>query len=135
MHRLVSTILLIAVLSGCGGGERPVELQIEVPTSITGNQVILKGTSFVPAGSICPESSEFIRIGTLGAHSISYTNAATRVTGPVFSDLWVCNSEDGRTFHWTSNPITLLPGANAITVRMSASGRTSESTITVQGNG
>ena len=123
-----------SALAACGGGDPLIELQVETPNLIFRNQVILKGTSFVPAGSICPATNEFIRIGVLGPHTVTYTNAATGVTGPVFTDLWVCNSAEGRIFYWTSNVIDLAPGPNAITVRMTAPERTSEATITLQGS-
>jgi hypothetical protein len=134
MRQLFLAGIVASGLSACGGGDPLIELQIEPPNLIFRNQVILKGSSFVPAGSICPATNEFIRIGVLGPHTVTYANAATGVTGPVFTDLWVCNSAEGRIFYWTSNVIDLAPGPNAITVRMSAPERTSEATITLQGS-
>ncbi len=87
----------------------------------------------MPPGTGCPNPNDFIRIGTLGAHEISYSNSATGVTvGPVFDALWVCNAEGGRVMHWLSNPITPAPGDNLITVTMTAGTRTSAATITLR---
>ncbi len=130
-HFVMSSLIALAA---CGGSEdTPVELVIQPPTLIANRTVVLRGTSFVPSGSSCPQSSEFIRIGSLAPHEIRYRNAATGVSGPVFADLWVCNSEDGRVLHWTSNPITLLAGENVITVTMAAQGRSSSASIVVRG--
>ena len=130
---ILITVSIAMLISACGGGaEPPVELMIETPTLVANRTVVLKGTSFVPAGSSCPQSSEFIRIGTLGANQITYRNTATGLMGPVFTDLWVCNSGDGRTMRWTSNPISLLPGDNVITVTMTTPERTSSSSIIVR---
>lgn len=128
---VMSSLLAFAA---CGGGEdAPVELAIQSPAIVANMTVVLRGTSFVPSGSSCPQSSEFIRIGSLAPHEIRYRNAATGVSGPVFADLWVCNSEDGRIMHWTSNPITLLAGENVITVTMTAQGRSSSASTVVRG--
>ncbi len=127
-------LLLVAALASCGGGDDPpVELEIDPHVKVLIGNVILTGSSFVPAGSNCPPSSEFIRIGTLGLNTITYTNTATGITGPVFNDLWICNSAGGRKMYWTSNPITVIPGNNPITVRMVAGSRSSAATVTVQG--
>lgn len=124
-------LVIASVLAACGGGDADVELAIEPPLFVVDHTVTLRGTSFVPPSSLCPASNEYVRIGTLGAHQITYANAATGVTGPVFSDLWVCNSGDGRTMAWTSNPITLVAGSNEITVTMTAPSRSSSATIVV----
>jgi len=137
MNSIARVLSIALVASGCGGDDAPppVELAIEPPTHVVGNQVVLKGTSFVPPGSTCPQTGEFIRIGSLGVHQITYTNETASVSGPVFTDLWICNSEDGRTIHWTSNPITLVPGNNAVTVTMTTPGRSSSATVLVLGPG
>ena len=122
------------MVAACGGdGSEPqVELAIETPTVVAG-QTILKGRSFVPAGSTCPQSADYIRIGMLGTSDITYRNAATGASGPVFPDLWVCNSENGRVIHWTSNPIALVAGDNIVTVTMVTPGRTSIASIVIRG--
>lgn len=133
MRTTATLFALLALVGACGGGgEAPVELEIDRPATVIGRTAILTGSSFVPEGSNCPASNEFVRVGTLGPHEIAYTNAATGTTGPVFDELWVCNSGDGRTMSWRSNPITLASGANVVTVRMTASGRESQASITIQ---
>ncbi len=127
----------VAVLVGCGGGDSPVELQIDdgpvITTSLAYAQ--LTGESFVPPGSSCPATNDYIRIGTLGPHTITAVNATTGFSYPVFDQLWVCNSEGGRVMHWQSNPIDLVVGANQITVTMTAGSRSSSATVTVTRNG
>lgn len=128
----VFAVLLAAHLAGCGG-DADVALTVDsVPQLLTSTVVILTGESFVPGGSTCPNPGDYIRIGTLGPHQLGYRNAATGVSGPVFDDLWVCNSEGGRVMHWTSNPITLAAGDNAITVTMTAGSRQSSATVTIR---
>jgi hypothetical protein len=136
--KAVTRILAVSIaVSGCGGDDSPapVELSIEPPTQVVNNQVVLKGSSFVPAGSTCPQTGDFIRIGSLGVHAITYVNATTGTSGSASDDLWVCNSEDGRKMHWTSKPIALVPGDNAITVTMTAPGRSSSASVVVRGQG
>ena len=137
MNGVTRILSLAIVASGCGGEDAPppVELSIEPPTQVVNNQVVLKGSSFVPQGSTCPQTADFIRIGSLGPHAITYTNATTGTSGSASDDLWVCNSEDGRKMHWTSSPITLAPGDNAITVTMTTSGRTASASVVVRGQG
>lgn len=137
MNGIAPMLVVAFVLSGCGGDDAPppVELSIEPPTQVAGDLVVLKGTSFVPQGSTCPQTNEFVRFGSLGPHTITYTNATTGVSGPASDDFWVCNSEEGRKMHWTSNPITLAPGDNAITVTMTAPGRSSSASVVVRGQG
>ena len=135
MNSIARVLSIVLLLSACGGDDDPppVEVAIDPPTQVVSNQVVLKGTSFVPPGSTCPQTNDFIRIGSLGVHEITYNNATTGVSGPVFADLWVCNSEEGRKIHWTSNPITLAPGSNTITVTMTAPGRSSSASVLVLG--
>lgn len=121
------------MLLACGGDEELVQLQIESPTASYGSSVVLLGTSFVPAGSICPNADDYIRIGTLGPHSLTYANATTGISGGAFPDLWVCNSDEGRRMRWRSHPITLAPGSNVITVRMTTQDRQSEASVTLHG--
>lgn len=125
---------LALVLSACGGGDdSDVELQVDGGPALKTGQglIILTGESFVPAGSSCPKSNEYVIIGSLGPHTMTYNNATTRIDGPVFDTLWVCNSEGGRVMHWQSNPIDLAVGTNTITVKMTGGGRTSSQTVTV----
>ena len=126
-----------AILAGCGGGDPPVELAIDYgPVQTTGTRyAYLTGESFVPPGSSCPATDDYIRIGALGPHSISAVNTTTGLTYPVFDQLWVCNSEDGRTMHWQSNPIDLAPGSNQVTVTMTAGNRSSSASVTVVRSG
>jgi hypothetical protein len=134
MNAVARILSITIVVSGCGGDNSPppVDLSIEPPTLVANNQVVLRGASFVPQGSTCPQTDDFIRLGSLGAHSITYTNTTTGTSGPATDDLWVCNSEDGRKMHWTSNPIALAPGDNAITVQMTSPGRTSSASVVVR---
>jgi hypothetical protein len=131
--------VLAATLAGCGGGggDPPVELAIDYgAVQTTGaSYAFLTGESFVPPGSSCPASDDYIRIGALGPHSLSAVNTTTGLSYPVFDQLWVCNSEDGRTMHWQSNPIDLAPGSNQITVTMTAGGRSSSASVTVVRSG
>ena len=121
------------LLAGCGGGEPAVELSVDDYTTVATSlpMVILTGSSFVPAGSTCPASTEYIIIGGLGPHTISYRNETLGVDGPVFDDLWACNSQGGRVMHWRSNPISLAHGDNRISVTMSDPQRRSSVTVTV----
>lgn len=128
-------ILALAALVACGGNDDPpVELTIGGHPLVVANSVILSGRSFVPAGSSCPRwDNPFVPIfGTLGPHEFRYVNAATGRSGSFSEGLWVCNSDDGRSMQWDSNPISLAPGDNAITVTMTDGARTSSATITVQ---
>jgi len=138
-HGLGPTVAVLLVgLAACGGGgDPPVELSVDQGATINTSaaSVMLTGRSFVPAGSSCPPSSEYIRIGTLGAHSLSAVNAATGLSHLVFDQLWLCNSEDGRVMHWQSNPIDLVVGNNLVTVTMSTGSRTSTAHITVLRSG
>jgi hypothetical protein len=127
--------VLAAVLTACGGGdEPPVELSIDANPVVAGSSVILSGNSFVPAGSDCPPwTNPFVPVfGTLGPHEIRYLNAATGINGPARAVGWVCNSDDGRTMSWVSNPISLATGDNVITVTMTGGGRTSSASITIR---
>jgi hypothetical protein len=126
-------VVVCALLASCGGGDSPVELSFDsdVPPSTSLATIVLTGRSFVPQGSNCPASSEFVIIGTLGAHTIGYRNETTGISGPVFDQLWVCNSDGGRTMAWRSNPITLQSGANRITVTMNDAVRASSASITI----
>jgi hypothetical protein len=124
-------------LVACGGGDAPVPLAIDGGPTITTAlpSLILTGSSFVPAGSSCPASNEYVIIGSLGPHELAYSNLTTHADGPVFDQLWVCNSEGGRVMHWQSNPISLAPGANTITVTMSGGGHSASDTVTVARSG
>lgn len=138
MRAAFTATALLASLAACGGGgDPPVELAVDQGTSMnTGAPVVLlTGRSFVPAGSNCPPSDEYIRIGTLGTHGLLAVNATTGLSYPVFDQLWVCNSEDGRVMHWQSNPIALAVGSNQITVTMTSASRTTSATITVLRSG
>lgn len=129
---LLAPMVLCAALTACGG-PADVVLTIDASPRWAGTRVVvLTGESFVPDGSTCPNPGDYIRIGTLGPHTLAYSNAATGVVGPVFDDLWTCNSEDGRVMHWTSNPIDLAPGDNTITVTMTAGSRRSSATVTLK---
>ena len=128
-------ILALATLVACGGSNDPqVELTIDSNPLVVSNSVQLSGTSFVPAGSRCPPwDNPFAPVfGTLGPHEIRYVNAATGRSGSFSEGLWVCNSGEGRTMQWDSNPISLATGDNAITVTMTDGVRTSSATITVR---
>ena len=124
------------LLAACGGGDPPRELTFDSdsPTATVSPSAVVKGHSFVPLGSTCPASNEFIVIGSLGAHTIAYRNETTGTSGPVFDQLWVCNSDSGRSMSWISNPIALQAGANRITVTMSDGQRSSSATTTVTRN-
>ena len=124
---------LALLLAGCGGGDAPVELVVDAYTTATTSApfAVLTGESFVPAGSSCPKSGEYIIVGSLGVHTITYRNQTLGTAGPVFDDLWVCNSEGGRVMHWRSNPIALAVGDNQISVTMSDSQRSSSATVTM----
>ncbi len=127
---LASTLLL----SACGGGDDSAPLTIDEPVQYASRSVaVLHGGSFVPPGSTCPNTGEYIIIGTLGSHTTTALNETTNLTYPVFQDLWVCNSEGGRVMHWSSNPITLAAGPNRITVTMVAPGRSASATLVVPG--
>jgi len=123
-----------AALAACGGSDDLlVELSIDGDTSrsTTLATVLLSGRSFVPAGSSCPSSSEFVIIGTLGPHSITYRNETTGVSGTAFDQVWVCNSDSGRSMRWNSSPISVQPGPNRISVTMSDATRSSSAVVTV----
>lgn len=123
------TITLFAV--ACGGGPDPLAIDAE-PRWAAADVVVLTGHAFVPPGSDCPPSADFVRIGTLGPHTITYSNAATGITGPVFDELWVCNGDNGESMRWVSNPITLAAGDNPITVTMTAGSRTASASVTLR---
>ena len=129
-------LALALALAACGGGEPPVELSFDSdsPTSTSLPGAIVKGHSFVPAGSDCLRSNEFVIIGTLGAHTITYRNETTGIAGPVFDLVWVCNSDGGGTMARISNPIDLQFGTNRLTVTMSDSQRSSAASTTVTRN-
>lgn len=129
--RLTSFLLL--ALIGCGGGDSAPAMSVDLPPRYASKTVVIvTGKSFVPPGSTCPASTEYIRIGSLGLHTLSYTNAATGATGPVFDQLWVCNSGDGKSMDWISNPIDLAAGDNAITFTMQAGGQSASATVTIR---
>jgi hypothetical protein len=131
LRLLLSCLVLSA---GCGGGgDAPIDLAIEPPTLIANGSVVLRGVASVPSGSSCPQSSDLVRFGTLGPHDISFRNMATGRTGPVFADLWVCSSEDGRVMRWTSNPISLQAGDNTVVITISTQGRSASASIVVRG--
>lgn len=134
MRSVIAFVLALLVI-GCGGGsDPPVQLAADPsPQYPNPSTVLPTGESFVPDGSNCPASSDYIRIGTLGPHTITYSNAATGITGHVSDQLWVCNSEDGRTMHWSSDPIVLKHGDNAVTFLMVAGSRQSSATVTYKG--
>ena len=125
---------LAGVVTACGGGhDDPVALNVDAYTTAatSASVVILTGESFVPAGSSCPNSNDYIRIGSLGPHTITARNETQGLDYPGFDDLWVCNSEDGRVMHWRSNPIALSSGDNRITVTMRDGQRSSSATVSV----
>lgn len=123
---------VLVTLAACGGDD-PVELSIfDPPTYASRTVVVLTGRSFVPPGSDCPRSGEYVIIGTLGPHTLSYRNAATGVEGPVFDELWVCNSDGGRSMTWRSNPIDLATGENVVTITMVAGARRSSAMVTLR---
>ena len=131
----------LVLLAACGGGEPEVVLTIDgQPTRSTQlPSIILNGASFVPAGSSCPNTGAFAVTGTLGPHSIGWTRTSTDATtgastsssGAAQATVWTCNSQDGRVMHWTSDVIVLQPGANLITVTMTAGTRSSSASVTV----
>ena len=134
MRGLLAGLVACAAVSACGGGhDSPVELGVDASStaSTPAAVVILTGESFIPAGSSCPNTTDYIRIGSLGPHTITARNETQALDYPGFDDLWVCNSEDGRVMHWRSNPITLALGDNRISVTMRDSQRTSSATVTV----
>lgn len=135
MNSVARLLSMALVVSGCGGGDDPppVELAIDAPVDTGLNVVILTGTSFVPPGSHCPQTGEFIEIGSLGPHTLSSTNETTGGQYPVGDQLWVCNSGDGRRMSWISNPIALIHGDNTISVTMTAAGRKSSASVVVLG--
>lgn len=128
---------LSLALASCGGGSTPVALTIEGAPALTTSlaQIVLTGTTFIPAGSQCPKSGDFIVIGSFGEASIGTHNAATGADAPGFLQTpWVCNSGDDEV-SWASNPITLAVGANEIRVTMSDARRSSTATVTVTRSG
>ncbi len=136
--RMLFLSLSGAGVAACGGGgDPPVELTVDHGPTIAAStpHAMLTGESFVPTGSTCPASNEYIRIGTLGPHTLGAVNETTGLSYPVFDTLWVCNSEDGRVMHWQSNPIDVVPGANRITVTMTAGTRASSASVTVVRSG
>lgn len=133
MHKRILHFCTCALflISACGGsGDPPVELTFDSSLQVFGSTVILSGKSFVPEGSTCPGNGELVRFGSLGAHQITWHNAATGSTGLASAIPWVCNSEDGRVTSWRSiAPVSLAPGENVITVTMSSTTRTSSASI------
>ena len=123
----------MSLLAACGGGEPEVTLSIDGQASRSTQlaSVILSGASFVPAGSTCPNTGAFAVIGTLGPHTITWTNKATGISGPATANVWTCNSQDGRVMSWTSGVIGLQTGANEISVTMVAGSRSSSATVNV----
>ncbi len=79
--RQLSARLLLCALAACGGGSSEVSLTIDDAPRLAGrSSVILTGKSFVPDGSSCPASAEFVRIGTLGARQISLVAGDNPIT-------------------------------------------------------
>jgi hypothetical protein len=133
MRLHLAAVAAAVLAAACGGAGEPEPMLIDAePRWAAADVVVLSGRAFVPAGSDCPASAEYVRIGTLGPHTITYTNAATGIAGPVFDELWVCNADDGESMRWTSNPITLAPGDNPITVTMVAGRRSASATVTLR---
>lgn len=128
--------VLVAAIAGCGGGSSPIELTIEFAPAVTTSNatIVLSGRTFIPAGSTCPGGNEFIKIGSFGASTITVRHGTTGLVTPGFlQSPWVCNDGE-EAVAWASNPITLSTGANALTVTMSDSQRSSSATITVTRN-
>ena len=75
--------ILALALTACGGGAPPVELTIDgAPAIATAlGTLVLHGQTFIPDGSQCPPSSEFIVIGSYGPASITTRNAAAGAEG------------------------------------------------------
>jgi hypothetical protein len=123
----------MSLLAACGGGEPEVTLTIDGQASRSTQlaSVILSGASFVPFGSTCPNTGAFAEIGTLAAHTLTWTNKATGASGPATANVWTCNTQDGRVMRWTSSIIGLQTGANEISVTMVAGSRSSAATVTV----
>lgn len=137
MHRWIGSCVLALGLSACGGGSPPVELSIAFGASFStvNPAIVLSGRTFIPAGSICPPSNEYVIIGTLGPSTVTVHNAATGASTPgAVHSLWVCNAGSD-TVDWFSNPVTLNSGPNLLTVSMSDSQRSSSATITVTRTG
>lgn len=137
--RLLCPFLLAgaALLPACGGGSAAVELTVDGAPAIASArpELVLSGLTFIPSGSTCPKSSEYIVIGSFGAAAITTRNAATGAEGTGFlQSPWVCNSGSAEVA-WSSHPITLAMGPNVITVTMRDAERTSTATVAVTRSG
>ena len=125
----------LAALAACGGGSQaPTELSIDGPESQTTSSSIitLNGSTFIPSGSSCPASNDFVVIGAFGPHSIAWSNDKTGQSGVERLGIWVCNSEhEKERAGWTIYFIRLDPGTNHITVTMTDSVRSSTDSVTV----
>ncbi len=136
MDKQIAALLIAAslCLAACGGGvDAGVEITFDAELEISGNLVILSGKSYVPEGSTCPNSGEYVRSGTLGTHQITWRNAATGLSGTGSAEPWICNAEDGRVTSWRSiAPVSLAPGDNTITATMTSSGRSSSASMTLR---
>jgi hypothetical protein len=129
--------LVVLAVIGCGGGGAPIEIKVRFGAAFTTSMssIVLDGETFIPAGSACPASNEFIIVGTFGTSAIGVQNAATGATTPGFLQApWVCN-DGSKSVAWASNPVALVPGPNLLTVTMSDGQRSSSATITVTRTG
>lgn len=125
-------------LGGCGGGgdDTPsYALAIDGPAARDTTQatVLLTGDAFLPPGSTCPGGCSGPLpapvYGQLGPHTLRWSNAATGESGDIGAT-WVCNC-GGSPPSWMTL-VPLAPGANTITVTMSAGGRTEQASVTVR---
>lgn len=132
---LVASVLALglAACGGDGGTPREANLEIDGPAAYDtdADTALLTGTSFVPAGSSCPDSDECLRpvYGQLGSYSLRWRNALTGESG-TSQATWLCSCDNPRE---TSFIITvpLAVGGNAVSVTMSDSERTAEDDVVI----
>lgn len=127
-------IVVAALSAACGGGDAPVELTFDSnsPMETSLPEAIVTGKSFVPAGSVCPDSKEFVVIGTPGPYTIRVVNENTGAfVAADHRPFWVCNAEGGRHLSWTSDPLPLVLGANRVTATMTDSQRSSSASTII----
>jgi hypothetical protein len=134
---LVLWLVVPGFLAGCGGGgphEPQYALTIDEPPSLTTAlfEVTLTGDGFLPPESTCDGDCIGLLpapvFGQLGPYTLGWRNDANGDSGTLVLR-WICNC-GGNAPHWIGS-MPLVPGANRITVTMTAGGYTQSASVTI----
>jgi hypothetical protein len=119
------------LLASCGGSddEAPFDLTITGGFSTTLDTAAMSGTVSLPAGSEREGGTAAVPFVTcqLGPHSMSWSNSANGTNGTP-SVMWDCPKDRAS---WSAQKVPLAVGTNEVTVTISDSSRTAQTSVVI----